>query len=79
VKDKQQANPKCAGCRYFIYCQGGCPAVGLLLNGSPLGTDDFKCLFFQKGYYRKVSEALSGWKNLLPLTEAEERELSGEP
>jgi radical SAM protein with 4Fe4S-binding SPASM domain len=78
VKDKQQANPKCSGCRYFTYCQGGCPAVGLLLNGSPLGTDDFKCLFFQKGYYKKYSEAMSGWKNLLPLTEEEERELSGE-
>ena len=78
VKDKRQANPKCAGCRYFMYCQGGCPAVGLLFNGSPLGTDDYKCLFFEKGYYRKISEVMKGWKNLLPLTEAEERLLSGE-
>ena len=78
VKDKRQANPKCAGCRYFTYCQGGCPAVGLLFNGSPLGTDDYKCLFFEKGYYRKISEVMKGWKNLLPLTEAEEKLLSGE-
>ncbi|WP_036612662.1 radical SAM/SPASM domain-containing protein [Oribacterium sp. P6A1] len=78
VKDKQKANSKCAGCKYFKYCQGGCPAVGLLFNGSPLGTDDYKCMFFEKGYYKKISEAMEGWKNLLPLTEAEERLLSGE-
>ena len=78
VKDRRQANTKCAGCKYFTYCQGGCPAVGLLFNGSVLGTDDYKCLFFEKGYYKKISEVMSGWKNLLPITEAEERELSGE-
>jgi radical SAM protein with 4Fe4S-binding SPASM domain len=78
VKDKREANPKCAACRYFTYCQGGCPALGLLFNDSTLGTDDYKCLFFEKGYYRKYSEAMKGWKNLIPLTEEEERLLSGE-
>lgn len=78
VKDKRQANPKCANCQYFTYCQGGCPALGLLFNGGPLGTDDYKCLFFEKGYFRKMSEAMEGWKHLIPLTEAEERLLSGE-
>jgi radical SAM protein with 4Fe4S-binding SPASM domain len=78
VKDKRQANPKCANCKYFMYCQGGCPALGLLFNGGPLGTDDYKCLFFEKGYFRKMSEAMEGWKHLVPLTEAEERLLSGE-
>jgi hypothetical protein len=52
--------------------------VGLLFNGSPLGTDDYKCIFFEKGYYKKISEALNGWRNLLPLSEEETRELTGE-
>ena len=78
VKDKMKANPKCASCKYFTHCQGGCPAVGLLFNGSLLGTDDYKCLFFEKGYYKKISEAMKGWKSMLQLSEEEERLFSGE-
>jgi hypothetical protein len=50
----------------------------LLFDDGPLGTDDYKCLFFEKGYFKKMRDAMEGWKHLIPLTEAEEKLLSGE-
>ena len=73
---KRLANPKCGECRYFPYCQGGCPAVSMLYGGSLLSPDEYKCVFFENGYYAKYSEALRGWKNLVPLSEEETRELT---
>ena len=76
VRDKRQANPKCATCPYFINCQGGCPALSIMLGGSLLSSDGYKCIFFEKGYYKKYTDALSGWKNLVPLSEEEMEELT---
>lgn len=69
VKDRRLAGFKCARCRHFSYCQGGCPALGALFSGSLLGPDDYKCIFFENGYYGKYTQALDGWKNLMPLNE----------
>ena len=76
VRDKRLANPKCAACPYFINCQGGCPALSIMLGDSLLSSDGYKCVFFEKGYYQKYTDALSGWKNLVPLSEEEMEELT---
>lgn len=73
AKDKRLENPKCGSCRHFQNCQGGCPALSMLFGGSLLGTDTYKCAFFENGYYQKYREALDGWNNLVPLTEEETR------
>ena len=65
VKDRMLATPKCASCSHFKRCQGGCPAIALLYNGSLLSQDDYKCTFFNKGYDKKYVDAMDGWKNLI--------------
>ena len=74
--DKRLANPKCGTCRYFQCCHGGCPALSILYGESLLSPDIYKCTFFENGYVRKYEEALSGWKNLVPLTEEERWEIT---
>ena len=74
VRDKRLTNAKCAACRYFINCQGGCPALSIMLGDSLLSSDGYKCIFFEKGYYKKYTDALSGWKNLVPLSDEEMNE-----
>jgi radical SAM protein with 4Fe4S-binding SPASM domain len=65
VKDKRLANPKCAACPHFSYCQGGCPALSMLFGGSLLSADDYKCVFFENGYEKKYRDVLSGWKSFI--------------
>ena len=67
VEDKRQANEKCAGCRYFRSCQGGCPALSMLFGGSLLSSDLYKCAFFENGFYERFCQVLDGWKNLNPM------------
>ena len=69
--DKKNANPKCRNCRHFINCQGGCPALSFLFGGSDLSTDEYKCTFFDNGWYKKYAEVFAGWNNMVPLTEEE--------
>lgn len=57
LKEKKEKNPKCAACRYFSHCQGGCPVMSIVTSGSPLGADPSKCAFFENGYYKKFLEA----------------------
>lgn len=69
VGDLRIAGGKCATCPHFSYCGGGCRALGLLFSGeeelSGLVREDVaKCLFFENGWYQKVTQALSGWTNL---------------
>ena len=59
-------NPKCAACKYFKYCNGGCPALGGLYAPEKLnlfGSDITKCLFYENGWYGKVVKAMAGWTN----------------
>lgn len=63
----RDSNSKCSGCRYFEYCCGGCRALGLLYSGERAdmdGEDITKCLFFENGWYRRVEDAMKGWRNL---------------
>ena len=57
VKDKKKSNPKCGGCKYFGHCQGGCPSLSILTGGNLLASDQFKCIFYEKGYYDRYCEA----------------------
>ena len=67
VREKRTFSQKCAGCRFFKNCQGGCPALSMLFGGNLLSADDYKCAFFENGYYDKYLEVLKGWKNRNPL------------
>ncbi len=70
VKDLADYNAKCASCRWFKYCCGGCRAIGLALTGDKLGSDISKCLFFKGGYLDKLRSALCGYKNLSDISES---------
>ena len=60
-------NETCAVCPYFKHCGGGCRALALAITGDKFGIDPAKCLFFQKGWHRKIEETFRGWKNITPM------------
>lgn len=67
VGDVRRNNPKCASCTWFEACTGGCRGMGFVYSGERrdfLGEDLTKCAFFQNGWYKRVTDALSGWRNL---------------
>lgn len=53
---------KCASCRYFKQCLGGCRLFALGMNGDVLSHDPAKCLFFENRYYEKIKDALPGYR-----------------
>ena len=67
VGELAEANAECRECPYFKYCAGGCRAIALALTSDKMGIDPLKCLFYKKGYYRKVTEAMGDWHNSSPL------------
>jgi radical SAM protein with 4Fe4S-binding SPASM domain len=62
-------NDKCADCKYYKACTGGCPALGLLYsqNSDFYHEDVTKCIFFENGWYEKVTDTLKGWHLINPL------------
>lgn len=63
---RRKNNQKCAECKYFRYCLGGCPALGGLYSPERLdlfGTDITKCLFYENGWYEKTVGTMRGWTN----------------
>lgn len=62
-------NDKCANCKYYKACTGGCPALGLLYsaNGNYYHEDILKCIFYENGWYEKCLESLKDWRLLNPL------------
>jgi len=71
VGDIRRNNPKCGACRWFEACTGGCRAMGFLYSGERrdwYGEDITKCMFFEHGWYEKVSRTLSDWRNLSPVS-----------
>ena len=67
VGDLALINKKCGNCRFFKYCAGGCRAVALALTGDKMGSDPAKCLFYNNGWYGKVTAALSDMTNRTPV------------
>lgn len=67
VKTLAENNPKCAGCKYFRYCVGGCRALAVGLTGDKFGSDPAKCVFFKNGWYGRITELLDGWENIAPM------------
>lgn len=63
VKDLKEHNGKCASCKWFKYCCGGCRAIGLALTNDVYGSDKSKCLFFNNGYIEKLSKALPEYED----------------
>ena len=57
-------NDKCADCKYYKACTGGCPALGLLYSKDInfYHEDITKCLFFENGWYEKVTSTLKEWR-----------------
>ncbi|MBO6141266.1 MAG: radical SAM protein [Ruminococcus sp.] len=63
-------NQKCAACKFYGYCNGGCPALGGLYSPKKLdlyGCDITKCIFYENGWYFKVLDAMEGWSNTTPI------------
>lgn len=54
-------DPKCASCRHFRQCQGGCRLFALGLGGNVYGHDPNMCRFFEGNYYEKIRDALPGY------------------
>lgn len=61
----REKNEKCGKCEYFEHCNGGCRAIALALTGDKLGIDPSKCLFWENGYDKKISEHLSGYSTVI--------------
>ncbi len=57
-------NDKCANCKYYKACTGGCPALGLLYSKDAdfYHEDITKCIFFENGWYEKANNALKEWR-----------------
>ena len=63
-------NDKCASCKYFKVCNGGCPALGLLYSQEHFNyyhEDITKCYFFENGWYEKTVSEMGDWKNGRPM------------
>lgn len=62
-------NDKCANCKYFKACNGGCPALGLLYSKDVnyYHEDITKCAFFENGWYEKTIKAMEGHELSNPL------------
>lgn len=70
VGDLARKNTKCGECRFFPYCNGGCPAFGILYGQCDpreglYGADLAKCFFYENGYYNKITAAMpQSYRNL---------------
>lgn len=67
VGELAKVNSKCGSCTYFKHCAGGCRAIALTLTQDKMGIDPAKCLFYNRGYYKKIEELMTGWTNLSPI------------
>ncbi len=61
----REKNVKCGRCGYFERCNGGCRAIALALTGDKLGIDPSKCLFWEEGYDKKISDILPGYQTVM--------------
>lgn len=63
----KEVNKKCASCKYFKYCAGGCRALSYIYFNEYLREDPWKCIFFEKGYYDKIADILQEYTNFTPI------------
>lgn len=56
----------CGTCEYFRYCCGGCRAIAFALTQDRFGPDPAKCIFFRQGYYKRITDMMSEYRNLTP-------------
>lgn len=64
------SSEKCGDCKYYMACTGGCPALGRLYSDNRndfFGEDITKCVFFEKGWYDKVTDRLKDYRLSNPL------------
>lgn len=61
LKTLAEHNEKCAKCRWFKYCCGGCRALGVALTEDVFDSDLSKCLFFEGLYWKKLDSILQGY------------------
>ena len=61
----REKNETCGSCAHFERCNGGCRAVALALTGDKLGVDPSKCLFWGKGYDKRIAERLPDYRTVL--------------
>ncbi len=67
VGQLKNENKRCAACRYFRYCAGGCRVLAIALTGNTTESDPTKCIFFEKGYLKKVGAIMDGWDDIAPI------------
>jgi len=60
--DIQKHCRKCAACKWFKYCGGGCRVMSMLLVDDTdfLGPDPTRCAFFEK-YLHRTMEMFAGY------------------
>ena len=66
----RENTPKCATCRHFKYCAGGCPAFSMLYSDQKadyFNPDITKCLFWDNGFYERITETMGDWTNLTKI------------
>ncbi|MBR2769277.1 MAG: radical SAM protein [Solobacterium sp.] len=63
---------KCSACFHFPQCLGGCRTVALVVFGDLLAHDELRCLFYEKKYYRKIREILTGYRTQFEVREPED-------
>jgi radical SAM protein with 4Fe4S-binding SPASM domain len=59
VAELRERNAKCAECRYFADCLGGCRALAYAATGDYFGADPTKCAFFEHGYLKRIQEMMN--------------------
>lgn len=57
----KQENRKCADCREFSRCRGGCRLAAALLTGDLNGCDTARCLFYGNDYPARIAAMLPGY------------------
>ena len=58
VRALTSASDECRACEYLRHCLGGCRAMALLMTDDYLSPDRMSCVFFKKGYWKKLYDTI---------------------
>lgn len=72
IKDAATKNGECDKCKYFKYCRGGCPVVGIGLGGDFYSPDRFKCDFFKYKFHKIFEKELMPYINRTHIDDEDE-------